>query len=238
MAKLDLRNISIETLTNMTEDDLLGLAKRGLDKSKMTAKAYKQAHRDNLAQITSRLVSTANKRIKNLGKSKIGQSSPSYQYAKKMNKSGLFSVKGKSWNELMNTMKETKQFLSRKTSTLKGWKQVRENIQEDIGGSLDTTYKSKKFWEVYRRMQETNGGIFGRKGSSSRLSSERVQRMIYNAITNTRDEYGKRTINWRSSVDKILEQSERDFKREYELSKSIDSDMGTSHFVTDDEDED
>lgn len=234
MARMNLKNLSIDTLLNMSEDDLLRLANKGLNKESLSKAEYSKAHRQQLADITSRVVSVANKRIRQLGRSEIGKSSPAYQYAKRMSPSGLFSVRGKDWNGLRNTLKEAKQWLNYKTSTTKGWKEVRARIQEDIGGELDTTYKSKKFWKAYRMLSETRGGIMGRKGGSGRLTSDRIQKLLMNTITNTRDSSGKRTINWRSSVDSIIAQADRDLEDEYKLEQADDiEDIGSSRVVDD-----
>ena len=232
MARINLKNVSIETLLNMSEDELLDLAKKGLNKESLSKAEYSKAHRNQLAEITSRVVSTANKRIRQLGKSEIGRSSPAYQYAKKMSPSGKFSIKGQNWNQLRNTLKEAKQWLNYKTSTVKGWKEIRTRIQEDIGGELDTNYKSKKFWKAYRMLSESRGGIMGRKGGSGRLTSDRIQKLLHNVITNTRDENGRRSINWRSSVDKIIAEADAQLEREYQLEQMEDStDVGSSRVV-------
>ena len=232
MARLNLKNVSIETLLNMSDDELLNLAKRGLDKENLIKTEYSKAHRRNLAEITSRVVSVANKRIRQLGKSEIGRSSPAYQYAKNMSPSGKFSIKGQNWNQLRNTLKETKQWLNYKTSTTKGWKEVRARIREDVGGEIDTAYKSKKFWKAYRMLSETRGGIMGRKGGTGRLTSDRIQKLLMNTITNTRDENGKRSINWRSSVDKIVAQADVDFENEYKIAQLEESDdVGSSRVI-------
>ena len=234
MAKMNLSNLTVKTLLDMTQDELLNLAKRGLNRDTMSEEEYSKAHRDNLAQITSRVVSVANKRIKQLGKSEIGKSSPAYQQAKRMSSSGLFSVRGQDWNQLQHTLKEAKQWLSYKTSTTKGWKEVRARIQEDTGAELNTTYKAKKFWESYRRLSETRGGVIGRKGGKGRLTSDRIQKMLMNTITNTRDENGRRTIDWRSSVDKIIAQADSDLENEYKIEQMEDSqDVGSSRLLDD-----
>ena len=231
MARINLKDISINTLLQMSQDELFSLAKRGLNKDAMSQSEYAKAHRGNLAEITSRLTSVANRRIKALASTKIGRTSPAYQRALQMSKSGLFSVKGKDWNQLMNTLTEAKQFLSYKTSTQKGWAEVREQIEQDIGGALNTTYKSTKFWEAYRRLSELHGGTMGRKGSPSRLSSERVQNMLYQTITNSRDETGNKLIDWRSKVDKIIELADEEYKEIYKEEKSKRKDVGASRFV-------
>lgn len=235
MAKLNLEKISINTLLEMSQDELLALAKRGLDKSSLSREEYATQHRNQLAQITSRVVSVANKRIKSLSQSKIGRTSPAYVRAKEMSPSGKFSVRGKDWNQILNTLKEAKQWLSYKTSTAKGWEEVRKNIESDIGGGLDTTYKSRKFWEAYRRISEVNGGIMGRKGSKSRLSSDRIQKLLYQTITG---KDGKVKIDWRTKVDTIVSEANKLVDREYKIEQRKSSDMGASNYVLDEFDED
>ena len=234
MAKLNLKGLTIDKLLNMADDELLALARQGLNRSTMTEKEFVKARRDNLAQIVSRVVSTANKRINQLGKSELGRNSPAYQQAQKMSPSGKFSVRGQNFNQLRNTMKEAKEWLNYKTSTAKGWKEVRARIREDVGMEFDTKYKEKKFWEVYRRLQDSNSGTIKQKGSASRLASDRIQRMIANIITKRGN-----NIDWRSSVDRILEQAQKSFNNEYEIEKRETemSDVGASRIVEDIDDE-
>ena len=238
MARINLKNLSIDTLLNMSDDEILALAKKGLNRDELTKEEYSKQHRSQLAQITSRVVSVANKRIRQLGKSEIGRSSPAYQQAKRMSKAGFFTVKGKGWNGLRNTLKEAKEWLNYKTSTTKGWKEVRGRIQGDIGGELNTAYKSKKFWKAYRMLSETRGGIMGRKGGTGRLTSDRIQKMLYNTITNKTDKSGKRVLNWRSSVDKIVAEADKELENQYKIEQAQDTtDVGASRFILDDFDE-
>lgn len=239
MAKVNLKNISIKNLLSLSDDEILNLANQGIERKNLTKEEFAKEHRNNLANITSRLVSAANKRIVRLGKSKIGQSSPSYQQAKKSLPDLRFSVRGKNWNQVRNTLKEVKEWLNYKTSTIKGWKEVRANIRENVGMDFDSEYKSKKFWEVYRRLYESNSGLITRKGSSSRLSSDRIQKMLAQTITQKSSIDGKR-IDWRSSINRILENAQANFDNEYRIAKLSDNDdIGSSRyfFGIDDEEE-
>lgn len=236
MAKLNLKNVTIETLLNMSDDELLNLAKRGLDRKSLGEEKYVKMHRSQFAQITSRLVSVANKRIRQLGKSEIGRSSPAYAYVEKMSPDMKFSVRGKEWNQLRNTMKEVKEWLNYKTSTTKGWKSVRANIRENTGMNFDSEYKSKKYWEVYRRLYELNSGLIPKKGSNSRLSSDRIQKILTATITQQRDTNGKRAFDWRSSVDRILERAQENIDNIYkfeQLNSPNNTDVGASRILDD-----
>ena len=236
MARLNLKNVSIETLLNMSDDELLNLAKRGLDRKSLGEEKYVKMHRSQFAQITSRLVSVANKRIRQLGKSELGRSSPAYAYIEKMSPDMKFSVKSKEWNQLRNTMKEVKEWLNYKTSTIKGWKSVRANIRENTGMNFDSEYKSKKYWEVYRRLYELNSGLIPKKGSNSRLSSDRIQKILTATITQQRDTNGKRAFDWRSSVDRILERAQENIDNIYkfeQLNSPNNTDVGASRILDD-----
>lgn len=237
MAKMNLKGISIEQLLNMEDDQLLALARQGLNRSEMTKEKYDKAKRDQFAQITSRVVSAANKRIQQLGKSKIGRTSPAYLQALRTSPTGKFSIKGQNFNQLRHTMKIAKEWLNYKTSTVKGWKIVRANIKQDTGFDFDTEYKKKKFWKVYRMLYEaeSNAGIIARKGSSSRLSSDRIQKVLIATITKQKDVTGRRNFDWRSSVDKILQQAQINIDNMYKYETMTDensTDIGTSRIVS------
>lgn len=220
----------------MSDDELLNLAKRGLDRKSLGEEKYVKMHRSQFAQITSRLVSVANKRIRQLGKSELGRSSPAYAYIEKMSPDMKFSVKSKEWNQLRNTMKEVKEWLNYKTSTIKGWKSVRANIRENTGMNFDSEYKSKKYWEVYRRLYELNSGLIPKKGSNSRLSSDRIQKILTATITQQRDTNGRRAFDWRSSVDRILERAQENIDNIYkfeQLNSPNNTDVGASRILDD-----
>lgn len=132
--------------------------------NKLTSSEFKQ--------ITNRLVSASNKRIRRLQKARRGTSSFAYQFAEERGRK--FSTRGKDLNSLRNEFRASKQFLQMKTSTVKGWKGVRESMEERTGYATnresdewsDNTWS--KYWKVYRRFEETHGGTF-KKGDSDRI---------------------------------------------------------------------
>lgn len=234
MARINLKNLSIKSLMDMPYDDLISLSRRGINKDALSNAEYRKAVRNNLAEITSRFTSVANRRIKALGKAKFGSISPAYMRAKQMSKTGLFSVKGKDYNSLVNTLKESRQFIESKTSTITGWKEVRSNIEKAIDAEyFNTAYKSKKFWESYRRLYEKHGGSIARKGSKAKnvLTSERVQELLYNTITEKRDENGKRIVDWRTNIDRIVKEADKDFSATFNTVKGRKKDVGSSRFI-------
>lgn len=123
-------------------------------------------------QLTARLVSASNKRLKRLEKSTRGKSSFAYQFVEERGRK--FSTRGKSLNQLRTEFKASKQFLSMKTSTVKGWNKYRKGMEERTGyategESLNWSERTwSKYWKVYRRFEETHGGTF-KKGDSDRI---------------------------------------------------------------------
>lgn len=151
----------------------------------------------DLKQVTSRLISSANKRIRRLAKSDIGQSSPAYIQAQK-EFGGHFSlksenIKGASPKQIHNRVLElhaqVRDYLSKKTSSVTGWKDVRKDVNERLTGksselALNTKYKEKRFWKAYRKLEEqSQGGILNSKSNpNSKRNSDRIQKMLYNRI--------------------------------------------------------
>lgn len=125
-----------------------------------------------LKQVTSRLVSASNKRIRALEKTKLGKSSFAYQSVEKRGRK--FSVRGKNVNQTRQEFRLTSSFLQMKTSTVTGWKKYRKSVEERTAGatggeSLNWSEKTwSKYWQVYRRFEENHGGTF-KKGDSDRI---------------------------------------------------------------------
>ena len=207
LPKINLTGISTEKLINMSDEQLMDLARSQFKGVKLTANERSRAVRQAFATITSRLVSTANKRVKRLGKTESGRMSPAYINYMKHNK---LSVRGKSWNQLRNTFKTTKQWLKYKTSTASGWKAVRTDVEKRIG--FMTKYESKKFWKAYRELEELNGG-FVDKSHKDKLSSDQIQSMLYNEV----NEKG-----WRTKRTSVVDSVNEKIKDIYEEQNSSD----------------
>ena len=98
----------------MTTSELLNLSSVEISKLK----------KPQLRKIVQTLASTSNKRLKRLQQK--GISTPASRY---VNKSGKFSTKGKNINQLRAEYIRAKNFLQSKTSTLKGYKQFKKEVQ-------------------------------------------------------------------------------------------------------------
>lgn len=121
-------------------------------------------NRRELASVVSILSSAANKRLKRLERSDVGELSPAYQQAQKRGQ--RFSVAGKNVNQLRNEYKAVTQFLKRETSTVRGWKKVREETYSRIGGDFKSAAQEKRFWKAYRKLASDEYGAVKSYGST------------------------------------------------------------------------
>lgn len=169
---------------------------------------------EEMRQLTGRLVSASNKRIRRLSKTARGTSSFAYQYVEERGKN--FSTRGKDINQLRTEFKTAKQFLSMKTSTIKGWNKYRKEMEQRTGYATsgesvewsESTWK--KYWKVYRRFSETHGGTY-KKGDS-----DRIQQML-TEIMNSNDK--------RKSVDSFQKMIEDEYTDMYESDMDKDTDL-------------
>lgn len=108
----------------------------------------------DLKQIASRLVSASNKRIRRLksDKSGWGALSPSLNSITKQ-----FSIAKKTRQQTLREFVNMKRFLTAKSSTFKGWKDIRKSMFKKVGGDVSVD-EYKDFWKTYRRFEEMNKG--------------------------------------------------------------------------------
>lgn len=151
-------------------------------------------NRSDLARIVGRLVSTANKRIRKLGETKLGQLSPAYRsrmgitkykhseenkYKRRKPRTyGFFTTVGKSRSQLLQEFKEAKGFLELKTSTIRGWDTIRHDIEKELGVELDTQRKRNKFWKVYRELTDGKNIPRVKDDTGSKFNSEQIQKLV------------------------------------------------------------
>lgn len=195
-ATIDLTGVSINQIMNLD-----------IDINKLS--------RGDLSRVVGRLVSASNKRIRNLAKTEIGKMSPAYQ--SRMERGGQFSTKGLSTDKLRNLFAETKGFLQLKTSSIKGWGDIRQEIEKSIGISFDTEEDSKKFWETYRRFAE--GKNIPDKKTKSKYDSEHLQQYLAKRYS-TKQGFGR-------SMDEVLQKLDKRFKDKYEEEERNDTTSGS-----------
>ena len=94
-----------------------------------------------LRELSMRLNSAANKRLRRLEKSGMDEWSPAYSHIKKSG--GDFSVKGKDTKvAIKNEIQRASDFLRAKTSTDKGTKEYRENVSDIFRSKANKKKKS------------------------------------------------------------------------------------------------
>ena len=177
---------------------------------------------EDMRLLTGRLVSASNKRIRRLSKTARGTSSFAYQYVEERGKN--FSTRGKDINQLRTEFKTAKQFLSMKTSTIKGWKKYRKEMEERTGYATsgesvewsESTWK--KYWKVYRRFSETHGGTY-KKGDS-----DRIQQML-TEIMNSNDKRKSADSFQKIIEDEYTDMYESDMDKDTDLSDVFDIDI-------------
>lgn len=195
MAKINVTGMSIKDILNMPIQQINSM------------------NRADLSAVASRLVSASNKRIRRLEASPNGKMSPSYLSYKKRGKP--FSVKGKDVNQLRNEMKQMKKFLSQKTSSVSGWKKFKKQFEKRVGGSM-TPEQTDKFWKVYRRLEEEEGGVI-----QIIQDSDRIQKLLHQEIAQN------------GSVDEIFQNMMDNLDKMYDelMSETMD-DWDTSDVFT------
>ena len=117
----------------------------------------RQLSRSQLSKLTSRLVSATNKRIRILKKSDIG--SHSYALHNLLARTGgeKLSVKGKTQGQIQNVFSIAKNFLTSKTSTVRGFKKVLKNMRTTIEsktGRMVSSVDVAKLFNTLHRGQE------------------------------------------------------------------------------------
>lgn len=173
-------------------------------------------NRRDLAKITSRLSSTANKRIKRLLNTEYKEVSPALESVlNRVKKSGTtaFSVKGKDVNQLRNEFAQVKKFLNLKTSSIKGTKEVEKQTYQRLG--IDTkspewsVAKRKRFWSLYRKLVRNKGG---EEQVNEFYGSDNIQKLLLEKF------------NWNKKFDDIINEMEKELTNIYEESQIIDDD--------------
>lgn len=140
-----------------------------------------------LRSVVKQMTQVANRRINNLMKEEIGRYSPAL---KPLQDEGIskFTTKGlqnRTSSELMHNYSQLKKFLTAKSSTISGWKEIRSNIAERTGAKklFKNEFKSQRsakiwhnrearFWRLYNKLQDNYGGVL------TELDSNRIQEVL------------------------------------------------------------
>lgn len=182
-------------------------------------------NRRDLAQLTSRLASAGNKRLRRLEKAGL-EDSPAHSVIQRSG--GDFSVKNKTINELRSEYNRVRAFLSptTKTSTVRGARQVEKEFKKRLGfeeGEDMTDYQRKKFWEGYRMFEEKNKALVHNIGSGE------VQKMMRDVQRQDKRMSGRRLAD--------TFEKNTDFNRLYEERRSNEEVYLRTRFYNFDEDD-
>ena len=183
----DLINMDYETLMNLAKKENIGSFKA----------------------ILEHMVNSANRRIKTLLNSPIGEFSPAYKKLKdsgvdiftktityKNAKTGetetvsLKNATSKQTGKMLEMYSNLKTFLKAKTSTLQGWQKTRSTLQKRLKtrDMFKREYKSKRSATIWINREKKFWRIYNKLvdefgGIISQLDSERVQKMLYKVQT-------------------------------------------------------
>lgn len=170
----------------------------------------------NLRAVTSRLVSSANKRLKRIEKANLTEFNIPYKQT--MEGGGKFSVKGKTRNEVLKEYARTKEFLEAKTSSVSGYKTYRQKVKSRLGQPERSDEVERDFWNEYNYINEHS-----RNNYKEILGSDQMQRIVAKAknegkshsqiLRTLRNEYKKA----QSRQSERLKELESDLDDEFEL---------------------
>lgn len=199
---MNVKGLSIQDILNMD----------WIDVSKLSRK--------ELANVTSRLVSATNKRLRRLEASPLGES-PAYRSLLTRTGENRLSVKGKKQGQLQHVFKEAKHFLSLKSSTVGGYKKVIKNIKASISSRLGRDISSIDISKLYSTLH---------KGQEMGLIDMRGSKGSENAV-NYITEILER--NPTKSVDDIIDDIEDWYENMYE--EEFDDEDDYDDFYIDDD---
>lgn len=126
--------------------------------------------RKELAKATSTLAQAGNKRLKRFKEKNI--TTPATEYIKKHG--GRFSTKGKDLEQLREEFQRAKDFLSKETSTIKGFRNWENKIADTLKTNAGIDYNAlterqkRKFWKAYSKLEELDAAnVYGAKYRTS-----------------------------------------------------------------------
>ena len=135
-----------------------------------------------LRQITSRLVSASNKRIRSFEKK--GIESPAVRNLGMKNKFSIKFPKGmkNTRGKVISEFARARNFLTGKTSTLSGYKEYLKNVREEVETAVGrpvTAGEIGKAFSILHKMQE-QGLVDGKRGSKGSLQA---REMIFDILS-------------------------------------------------------
>lgn len=169
----------------------------------MDNRAFNQLTKSELRQVTGRLVSAANKRLKTF--EKTGTVSPALSQVRASG--GKFSTRGKDLNALRAEYARARNFMTAKTGTVKQYNKVMRQTVESLAekGIYTTKERAGHVFSLYDRLKEMDPSIEER-GLKYKIVAEIEKRM-----ESTSDEDLDDALNsMRERIAELYEESEED----------------------------
>jgi len=210
-ATIDVKGLSINDIMNLYIEDVLYLNKK------------------DLARITGRIQSAANKRIKRLREKGVAEYSPAI--IRSLGDKVKFSIKGKTRNEILKEFVSIKRFLNAKTSSLSGFKAYKKRIEEKVGEPL-TNERMKEMFKIFRKYRESNIAIFHRinkLANQKNYGSDQAEKFISEALKDGKDEGEilQKLDKKLHDVYENLEEQEEQYDEEGEFGDELSDEFGT-----------
>ncbi len=160
---MDIKGLSIKNIIEMDYSDIRSLT------------------RQELAEVTSRLVSVTNKRLRIIEKSTLGES-PAYKNFISRTGDTRLSVKGKSQGQLQHVFTEAKHFLTLKTSTVRGYRRIIKNAQKTIADKVGFTPSIGTMNTVFSALHKLQqSGIVDGRGT---VGSKEARNFMFELMSN------------------------------------------------------
>lgn len=137
----------------------------------------------------NKLVKEANRRLQRLEKSgKAYQSSAYRTLQEEKGQKPRFKVKGSSRQSLEQQLKELKSFINKKSSTLKGTKDIAKKQKEELekqGITFKDEAEEKEFFEMFGDYMSKS-----KQRGKKQYNSYQIKSLMYDSYTKQQDKYG------------------------------------------------
>lgn len=179
-----------------------------LDKSTLNNLTPKE-----LRNVTSRLVSAVNKRIRRLQTyaHEQGIEVPSLQALNRKYNGNQFSIKGVEDKDILSVYGDIKDFMGYKTSSIKGLKQTRKEIASAVADISQTDYdeltkdEQNEIWDIYAKVVEPNKAIFYEITEDGKKKRKSTNGMLVQAIYQLQQ---NTSLSKREIIEKVTDLAE------------------------------
>lgn len=154
----------------------------------------------SLRQVVNRLISTANKRLVRLKEKAPNSRALSYHLDENGNIIKFSLKDAKTRNEVEMVMKDVKNFLTSKTSTIKGFEEVRSDVERRIG-EFESIEEENKFWKTYNEWVDKHPNLSARFNDSNTLVSMMYDEFIVKGKSKRSSKY-----NVTKAINKMLKE--------------------------------